>query len=241
MLNYGIAFVAGFLTGLVAALFGVGGGVLAIPVMVFLLGLKPPVAVATNSVIIVISTSLSAFFHWRQGTLRKEGIYLGLGGVLGSFAGNALFFYVSSVGGMRIVLGISFILIGLIMLTKVRTERNRAVSPLKLALTGILIGTFAGLVGMSGGVLLNPVLVLMGFDIKQAIGLSVAALPIITVASAVPKVLAGYANLEVAVAWVPGVILGTKAGAAVMKKIKSSTLKKLFALFMIGIGIRFLT
>ncbi len=234
------ALLVGLMTGFVAALFGVGGGVLAIPVMVFLLHVPPAKAVGTNSVIIIASTTLSAFFHWRQGTLRREGLLLGAGGVLGTFVGNELFFAVAAQGLMKKVLGIFFILIGLLMLTSPRRGKGEA-SPLKLFLVGIGIGTFAALVGMSGGILLNPVLVaFLGYDIKDAIGTSVAALPIITVSSAIPKVLGGYADLALASAFIPGIIIGTMFGAKVMKRSKSATLKKAFALFMIAVGVKFL-
>jgi uncharacterized membrane protein YfcA len=210
--------------------------------MVFLLGLPASKAVGTNSVIIIASTSLSAFFHWRQGTLRKEWVFLGLGGVIGTLVGNALFFYVTSQGWMRQVLGVAFMIIGAVMLLGAKGGKSEAPDKLKLFLVGVGIGTFAALVGMSGGILLNPVLVtLLGLDIKVAIGMSVAALPIITVASAVPKVLSGYADLSVALPFIPGIIIGTKLGAKVMKGMKSKTLKKLFGIFMILVGLKFLT
>ncbi|NPA85617.1 MAG: sulfite exporter TauE/SafE family protein [Crenarchaeota archaeon] len=236
-----IAFFAGILTGFVAALFGVGGGVLAIPIMVFVLGLPPPKAVGTNSVIIVISTLTSAFFHWKQGTLRKEGFFLGLGGLLGSLLGNWLFFYVTALGLTRRVLGISFMIIGIMMWVGNFRSRREIPKKVTLFLLGVGIGTFAALVGMSGGVLLNPTLVLLGVDVKVAIGMSVTALPIITVASAVPKILAGYADLGTAAAFAPGIVLGTKLGAATMKGMRSNTLRRLFALFMFLVGIKFLT
>ncbi|ABU81253.1 sulfite exporter TauE/SafE family protein [Ignicoccus hospitalis] len=236
-----ISFLISVLTGIVASLFGVGGGVLAIPVMVLLLGLSPPEAVATNSVIIIVSTLLSAFFHWRQGTLRKEGVWIGVGGVLGTLLGNALFLYISKVGAMKTVLGISFILIGILMMLDItKRSQTKSFTAKSLAVIGFFGGTFAALVGMSGGVLLNPILVLLGVDIKYAIGMSVTALPLITVASAIPKVLAGYAKLDVAAVWIPGLIIGTKIGARLMKTMKSKTLKRAFGIFMILIGIKLL-
>jgi len=215
--------------------------VLAIPIMVFLLGMSAPKAVATNSVIIIATTTLSAYFHWRQGTLKKEGILLGIGGIIGTFFGNALFFYASSQGWMRYVLGISFITIGFVTLLRMNAEKEEIPNNLALFLIGIATGAFAALLGMSGGILLNVVLVtVLGIDIKIAIGLSVAALPVISIASAIPKVISGYADLAVALSFIPGVIIGTKLGAKMMKGMKSKTLKKLFVVFMIAIGLKFL-
>ncbi len=232
--------VIGFLTGIVAALFGVGGGALAIPMMILLLNIKPAIAVATNSVIIVATTLLSAYFHLRQGTLRREGIYLGIGGVIGTFIGNELFFLAASAGVMKKVIGVFFILVGLLTLIPRKSGEGKKLSKRTLFAIGICVGTYAALMGMSGGVLLNPILVLLGMDIKEAIGTSVAALPIITVFSAIPKALAGYVDWVLALTFIPGIIFGTRIGAKIMKGSSSRTLKYAFALFMIIIGIKFL-
>ena len=230
----------GFLTGTIAALFGVGGGVLAIPMMIFLLNVPPAIAVGTNSVIIIVTTLMSAYFHLKQGTLRKEGIYLGLGGVIGTFIGNELFFLAGSTGIMKKILGILFIVVGIMTLLPRKTGKGRKLSKPALFAIGIFVGTFAALMGMSGGMWLNPTLVLLGMDIKEAIGTSVAALPLITIFSAIPKILAGYVDWILALTFIPGIIFGTKVGAKIMKGSSSKTLKYAFVAFTIGVGIKLL-
>ncbi len=232
--------VIGFLTGIIAALFGVGGGVLAIPMMILLLGVPSAIAVGTNSVIIVITTLMSAYFHYKQRTLRKEGIYLGIGGIIGTFIGNELFFIAASAGVMKKILGILFIAVGIITLLPRKTGKGKKLSKATLFIIGIFIGTFAALMGMSGGMWLNPTLVLLGMDIKEAIGTSVAALPLITIFSAIPKALAGYVDWVVALTFIPGIIFGTKLGAKIMKGSSSRALKYAFAAFIIGVGIKLL-
>ncbi len=234
-------FVVALLTGVVAALFGMGGGVISIPFMIFLLGLKPSIAVGTNSIVIIASTFSSAFFHLRQGTIRKEGIYIGVGGVIGTVIGNYLFLVATRLNLMDKVLGALFVLISFLILMKAKGSRTDVPEPPKLVACGLALGTFAGLAGMSGGVLINPLLMLLfDLDIKVAIGLSVAALPITVIASAIPKVLWGYVDWIVALTFVPGIIIGTRIGSKLMKQLDRSKLKKLFALLMFLMGVKLL-
>lgn len=231
----------GLMAGFIAALFGVGGGVVAIPLMILVLGMKPSIAVGTNSVIIIVSTLLSAYFHARQGTLRKEGIYLGLGGAFGTLVGNALFFITAKAGLMKKVLGILFLSVAVLTLYSPKSRSRKVVLGKKgMMILGLFVGVFAALMGMSGGIWLNPILVLLGYDIKTAIGISVAALPLITIVSAIPKVIAGYANLSVALGFIPGLIVGARMGAKLMKASSSRTLRIAFAIFISLVGIRLL-
>ena len=232
----------GVLSGFVAALFGVGGGVIAIPMMILVMGMKPSIAIGTNSVIIIVSTFLSAYFHMRQGTLRKEGVYLGIGGALGSLIGNELFFIAAKVGAMKKILGTLFLLVALVTLFRPTRKESRQ-SPLGktvMIAIGFFIGIFAALMGMSGGMWLNPILILLGYDIKAAIGTSVAALPIIVIVSAIPKVLAGYANLIVALGFIPGLIVGARVGAKIMKISGSKALKIALVVFISLVGLKLL-
>jgi uncharacterized membrane protein YfcA len=237
-----LAALFGVVIGFVAALFGVGGGVVALPLMILVLGVKPTVAVGTNSVLIIFTTSFSAFFHWRQGTLRKEGLYLGLGGALGSLLGNALFFQIAPYASLvRKVLGAFFVMLGALMLVPQRGGERESISPARLFAVGLAVGTFAGLTGMSGGILTNSLLAgVLKLNVKAVIGMSVMANVVITIVSAIPKVLKGYADVPLALSMVPGVIVGTRLGAKVMKGLKAKSLRKLFALFLIAVGLKFL-
>jgi uncharacterized protein len=81
----------GVLVGVVSALFGVGGGVVMVPFMVLVLGLQQQVAEGT-SLLVIIPTSMVGFLAHRRerfGSVNHAAL-LGLGGVLGSFAGASL-------------------------------------------------------------------------------------------------------------------------------------------------------
>ncbi len=108
----------GFLSGL----FGVGGGFLMTPLLIFA-GITPAVAVATEANQIVASSVSGALAHWRRGNVDlKMGIVLLLGGILGSTLGVWVFGLLQGVGQIDLVIRSSYVIflgiIGALMLVE---------------------------------------------------------------------------------------------------------------------------
>ncbi len=95
----------GFLSGL----FGVGGGFLMTPILMFI-GIPPTVAVSTQAPQIVASSFSGALAHWKRKTLDvKMGGLLLSGGVVGSFFGVQLFAYLRSLGQIDLFISLSYV------------------------------------------------------------------------------------------------------------------------------------
>lgn len=168
----------GFLSGL----FGVGGGFLMTPLLIFI-GIPPAVAVATEANQIVASSISGVLAHWRRGNVDfKMGSVLLLGGVVGSSSGVWLFTFLREIGQVDLVIRLSYVIflgtIGGLMLIEsaramVKNHRQVAVSkrhhhnwmhglPFKMrfrksklyisALLPFLIGTFVGVLAAIMGV-----------------------------------------------------------------------------------------
>ena len=107
----GMGGAVGFLSGM----FGVGGGFLMTPLLIFS-GIPPAVAVATEANQVVGSSLSGALAHWRRGAVDiKMGIVLLAGGVIGSFAGVALFAKLRSLGQVDLLIALSYVvLLGII-------------------------------------------------------------------------------------------------------------------------------
>ena len=106
----------GFLSGL----FGVGGGFLLTPLLMFC-GVSPAVAVGTAAPQIVASSLSGALAHWRRGNVDVPmGIVLLLGGLVGSSAGIVLFGYLRRVGQIDVTIILTYVaflgIIGCLML-----------------------------------------------------------------------------------------------------------------------------
>jgi uncharacterized membrane protein YfcA len=106
----------GILVGIVAAFAGVGGGILMVPLIIYL-GKTPQQAVGTSFLGILIISIASLVFHNRMNNVVYDwGIYLGIGGVLGAMAGTRINALVSQAqfqkifGAFIVVMGIYLIL-----------------------------------------------------------------------------------------------------------------------------------
>ncbi len=110
----------GGLVGILSGLFGVGGGFLMTPLLIFI-GIPAPVAVATEANQIVASSVSGMLAHWRRGNVDFHmGAILLAGGIIGSSLGIWLFTYLRSLGQIELVIRLSFMVmlgtLGLLML-----------------------------------------------------------------------------------------------------------------------------
>ena len=115
----GMGGAVGFLSGL----FGVGGGFLMTPLLIFI-GVPPPVAVGTEANQIVASSVSGVLAHWRRANVDfKMGFVLLLGGFVGSSLGVILFKYLQNLGQLDLVLKLSYVIflgiIGCLMLWEI--------------------------------------------------------------------------------------------------------------------------
>src|SRR5947208_4740478 len=103
--------ILGFLVGLLSGMFGVGGGFLTTPLLIFY-GIPPTVAVASATTQITGASVSGAMVHMRRGGVDlKMGAVMIVGGLAGSFVGAALFRLLQSTGQIDIVIGMLYVLI----------------------------------------------------------------------------------------------------------------------------------
>jgi len=120
----------GFLSGL----FGVGGGFLMTPLLIFI-GIPPAVAVGTEANQIVAASVSGVLAHWRRGNVDfKMGLVLLVGGLAGSTLGVILFSFLRGVGQIDLVISLCYVvflgIIGALMLFEsARTMRRRKTAP----------------------------------------------------------------------------------------------------------------
>ena len=116
----------GFLSGL----FGVGGGFLMTPLLMFI-GIPPAVAVATEANQIVASSVSGVLAHWRRGNVDfKMGLILLIGGVVGSTLGVWLFTFLRSLGQIDLVIKLCYVIFlgivgGLMLIESINSMRAR--------------------------------------------------------------------------------------------------------------------
>lgn len=109
-INILLIIILGLFTGLLAGMFGIGGGFLAAPFLMFI-GISPAVAVATSANQIVASSVSGLFAQLKKGGVDiKMGLVLLIGGLIGSTFGVSLFRFLQTKGQIDIVVGITYVI-----------------------------------------------------------------------------------------------------------------------------------
>lgn len=196
-----IGFIAtGAAAGLLAGLFGVGGGVVIVPALTLLLGhldlggdWVPHLAVGSSLASIVGTGAVSALAHHRRGAVRWRVVAaLTPGILLGAWVGATLAGAMPDRWLIR-VFAAFLAFVGLrMLLPSARGESHPMPGGSVLALAGAGIGALSALVGIGGGTLTVPFLVSRRFDLRAAVGTSAACGPPIALAGAIGFTVVGW-------------------------------------------------
>jgi uncharacterized protein len=233
--------------GLVLGLLGSGGSILTVPVLVYLAGEPEKVAIAESLAIVGAIAAVAAIPYARQRAVHwRSVIYFGIPGIVGTYGGAALAAYVS--GAVQLVL---FALVMLLAAGLMFRGGEKAVasggSPViqripVIAIEGLVVGVVTGLVGVGGGFLIVPALVLLGgLSMRLAVGTSLLIIAAKSGAGFV-KYLDVLSNEGLAVNWpLIGIfiaigIVGSFAGNSLSTRIPQERLKRGFAVFLVIMG-----
>lgn len=125
-INVLVILAMGAAVGFLSGMFGVGGGFLMTPLLIFL-GIPPAVAVGTQSTQVVASSVTGALAHWQRGSIDfKMGGVLLAGGVLGSLSGIFIFRLLTRLGQIDLAISLIYVVFLTIIGTLMMTESLRA-------------------------------------------------------------------------------------------------------------------
>lgn len=246
----------GVFSGTIAGLLGVGGGLIIVPIIVWILsaqGLAPDyaikIAVATSLAIIIPTSISSARAHHRSGALRWDIFRRMLPGILlGTAFGGLLVDWLPE-QFLRIFFAVGCWAVALKMLFGATPKPHRQLpGAAGLSLAGGIIGAISAMLGIGGGSLTVPYLHWCNVHLRNAVATSAACgLPIaisgaVTLAlvgadiPALPEYSLGYIYLPAFVGIAASAILFAPIGAKLAHRLPVSTLKKIIALFLIVAG-----
>ena len=244
-----LAIIAGTATGIVLGLFGSGGSIIALPALMFLLGVEAKSAIAMSLGIVAVTATISAWDHWRHRNVDlRVALVFGLFGVIGTFAG-------AKVGVVTPVV-VQLVLFALVMYAAAwkmlkpmlvpqpalagslpPPERNVEVRMGHIAAHGIGVGVLTGIVGVGGGFLIVPALVLLsGLRMKLAIGTSLAIVAAKSYAGFLGYLGAVAIDWTIMAAFTSVTIAGSFAGTRLAHRFSPELLKRSFGGFLVVVA-----
>jgi len=248
----------GSLVGFLAGLLGIGGGLIIVPALVYLLPMVGvsgevvmPMALATSLGAIVITSASAALAHHSKKNIpwplaKPLMVLVALGALLGAFIADSL-----SSQTLTTFFSIVVVLLAVYMLLSINASKERAL-PATYVLQGLsfVTGIVASLMGIAGGAILVPMLSFFGVSVRHSIGIATACGVMVALFGSLGFIITGY-NLTDLPSWSLGYIylpalLGIVISSSIVaplgvkyaSKLPVKTLKKFFAVFLIFVALK---
>jgi len=235
--------------GVSLGLLGSGGSILTVPVLVYLLHQDEKVAIA-GSLFVVGSIALAGSLQFlRAGFIQWRSVLIfGVPGMAGTWIGAAIAAHVSGVVQLALF-AVVMLLASYLMLRPpdLAHADGRPRASWKIAIDGLVVGIVTGLVGVGGGFLIVPALVLLGgLSMHQAVATSLVVIALKSY-SGFYKYLDVLSQQSLTLDWrtllfvtVLG-IAGSVVGSRIARRVPQEKLRRWFGLFLIAMGIYILS
>ena len=248
----------GSIVGFLAGLLGIGGGLIIVPALVYLLPMVGisgdvvmPMALGTSLGAIVITSTSAALAHHRKNNIpwslaKPLMLLVALGALLGAFIADYL-----STEALTGFFSIVVVLLAVYMLLSINASKQRSL-PANYVLQSIsfITGIIASLMGIAGGAILVPMLSFFGVSVRHSIGIATACGVMVALFGSLGYIITG-SNIPNLPDWSVGYIylpalLGIVISSAIFapigvkhaSKLPIKTLKKFFAVFLIFVAVK---
>ncbi len=239
--------IAGLITGMLLGIFGSGGSIITMPALLYLLDVEPKSAIAMSLGIVAVTATITAIQHWRRGNVNlRITVVFGLFGVAGTYAGALV--------GVITPVVIQLSVFALVMYTAAWKMLKPSPQPKSIgaavadcpdghcddlryghiAVHGIAVGILTGIVGVGGGFLIVPALVLLsGLSMKKAVGTSLSIVALKSFAG-----FAGYAgsvaiDYQMMAIFTAIAVVGSVVGSQLGHRLPADLLKRGFGGFLL--------
>ncbi len=241
MLQVALDLALGFGIGLSLGLLGGGGSLLTVPALVYLVGQTPQSAVTTSLAIVGANSLLGASFHRAQGTLNwRVALAFGGAGMLAAYAAAGLSKLMPPAALLSAFALLMLLVGGLMLSRRVSADAGaRPPRPLPVVFaSGAAVGLLTGILGVGGGFLIVPALVmLVGLPMQAAVGTSLLVIAMNSLAGFWGHAADGSLNLSLTLVFTATGLLGTFTGARLSVRLPAQQLQKGFAIFVIALAL----
>ena len=237
---------SGMLVGFSLGLVGGGGSILAVPLMVYVVGVpEPHVAIGTSAIAVAANAAVNLSNHARGGTVVWScALMFAAAGIIGAFCGSILG---KMLDGQKLLALFALVMLAIAMLmlkTRARvgaTDVTMSMSNLPAILgLGLATGSLSGFFGIGGGFLIVPALMLAtGMSIMNAVSSSLVAVTAFGMTTALSYAWSGLVSWGLAALFVAGGVAGGLAGTRSARHLseRRGALNIVFAAVIIAVAI----
>lgn len=219
----------GLLAGYLSTLFGIGGGLVVVPLLHYALGVPFVAATALSLVAMAIQTPFGLWSHARRGAVDwRMGLWLAVGGLGGVLVGERLQ-PMTPVPWLKLLFALVMLVAAWRLWVRLVQGEPRTVDWRALILLGLVAGIASRLLGIGGGLVTVPALVIMGVGIHTAVATSL--LPVATNAwvASVAIVAQDAFPWQDAIPLALGALVAAPLGTWTAHSLEASRLKRVFA------------
>lgn len=253
--------ISGAIVGFSLGFIGGGGSILAVPLLLYVVGIENPhVAIGTSAFAVSVNAAISLIYHARKRNIRfMNGLTFGIPGVVGTIIGSQLGLLTPPSS-----LILLFALLMLVMAAKMLVNRpirkeilgyheeHRRLADFsiltvprqfsflmhhRLKLMGLVVGLTAGYFGIGGGFLIVPSLLHSGLNISNAIGTSLIPVSMFGTTTALWYSFTNQVNIMISILFVIGGVGGGYLGTKMLTRIPVNTVTNIFAIIIAFVGV----
>lgn len=265
-MEYIVLLVIGLLAGTIGSLVGLGGGIVIVPTLLFLGATgffseaTPQIAAGTSLLVIIFTGLSSSIAYYKQKKVDiKTGLILFIGGGPGGIAGAWMNKHLNA-DSFSLWFGLFMIFISFVLMYKDKVppiknksekgiwrtfsdrdgiEHTYGFQPVIAIPIAFIVGFLGGLLGIGGGALMVPSLILLfHFPAHIAVATSMLLLFFTSLTSSITHIWLGHVIWLYALALIPGAWLGGTLGAKINQRLPSKAIVVMLRVMLIIVGIR---
>ena len=224
---------------------GGGGSVLAVPLLLYVVGIKDtPLAIGTSVLAVGIIVGINILNHKKLGNIKiRKGLLFALPGIAGTLLGAQLGLWTPS-GNLLILFAGFMAVVGFLILKKNAYEHevtsgssNLVLLKKNISLSGFSVEVLTGYFGICGGFLAVPTIMYSsGLNIIHAIGTSLVSVISFGLTTAARYFVSGQVDLIIAALLIIGGVMGGYFGVKTSEKIPKENLSKVFAVVLFTVA-----
>jgi hypothetical protein len=234
-----VQILAGIIIGLALGLVGGGGSILLVPILVYVVGLDVHAAIASSLAIVGINAAIGTTMHWRAGNVQvKQSLVFGGAGMAGAYLGAHFSQYVSETV-LMVFFGLMMMVVGGLMFRPLplqdtdqsgSDQSSVSVALGRILLTGVGVGVLTGFLGVGGGFVIVPALVMvLGMSMSAAIGSSLLVIALNALAGLLGHMQSGSLDWGVILVFTLAGVAGLLLGTYLHRQWSSMRLRRIFA------------